>query len=79
MENSLQPQLIKAVEDGDNSSVCSILDQGISPNIRKKHKETTLLMIASYFGHLDIVKTLSDRGADINATDKDGVTALMCA
>ena len=36
-------------------------------------------MTASLKGHTEIVKALLDKGADVNAKSKDGVTALMWA
>ncbi len=38
---------------------------------------TEPLMRASFYGHVDIVRQLLDKGADVNAKDKDGYTALM--
>jgi len=38
----------------------------------------TALMLASWEnGHKEVVKLLIKRGADVNAKDKDGETALM--
>ena len=36
-------------------------------------------MLAVSHGRLDIVKLLLECGADLNAQDDDGSTALMCA
>ncbi len=36
----------------------------------------TPLMVASYEGHLDIARLLIERGADMEAKDYDGKTAL---
>ena len=36
-------------------------------------------MAASHEGHIDIVKLLLDKGADVNAKSKDGDTALKAA
>ena len=39
----------------------------------------TALMLAAHDGHLNVVKFLIDRGADVNAKDKRGYTALGIA
>lgn len=41
--------------------------------------DVTALMIASQKGHLQIVQALLDKGADVNAKTKTGVTALSLA
>lgn len=38
---------------------------------------TTPLMIASLYGHLDVVKCLVENGAQVNRMDQDGKTALF--
>lgn len=39
----------------------------------------TPMMIAAYFGHMDIVEFLLNKGADVNAADDEGWTALILA
>jgi ankyrin repeat protein len=39
----------------------------------------TPLMMAAYEGHIGRLRTLLERGADVNARDDDGDTALMFA
>jgi ankyrin repeat protein len=36
-------------------------------------------MVAAFWGHQDVVRTLLDAGADVNATDENGDTALTYA
>ncbi len=36
-------------------------------------------MITSEWGHLDIMKYLTEKGTDVNAKNRDGDTALMVA
>jgi len=40
---------------------------------------TTPLILASHFGHLEIVRALLNKGANVNASTDDGKTALMWA
>jgi hypothetical protein len=37
------------------------------------------IMMASYWGHGDIIKVLVEAGGDVNAQTRDGITALMLA
>ena len=49
----------KLIEAGDNIDICN--ENGV-----------TALMKASHYGHIEIVKLLIDKGADVNYTDVDG-------
>lgn len=68
--------MVDAVKNGDTAKVQSLLDKGVSPNI-KTDDGKTVLMLATYLGHSDIAKLLIDKGADVNAKDSNGKTALM--
>ena len=70
--------MVDAVKNGDTAKVQSLLDKGVSPNL-KADDGKSVLMLAAYLGHTDIAKLLLDKGADVNAKDKDGKTALMYA
>ena len=48
-------------------------------NFQSKYCGNTALMLASYAGHLDIVKLLVKMGADVNARRYTGETALIMA
>ena len=53
----------------------ALLDAGARVDEHCEHG-TTALHLAASWGHLDVVRFLVDRGADIRARDDDGATAL---
>ena len=65
-------------ENGDYENLSSIIHK--IPNINLPNvKNWTAIIIATYNGHLNIVKSLTKFGADINSTNKNGTTLLMYA
>jgi outer membrane protein OmpA-like peptidoglycan-associated protein len=70
--------MVNAVTAGDTAKVQSLLDKGVSPNL-KTDDGKSILMLAAYLGKTDIAKLLIEKGADVNAKDNDGKTALMYA
>ena len=70
--------MVNAVKNGDTAKVQSLLDKGVSPNLKTEDGKT-ILMLAAYLGHTDIAQLLIEKGADVNARDNDGKTALMYA
>lgn len=63
---------------GDLAKVKQLIEQqGV--NVNAKYAGGTALMLASTEGHLEIVKYLISKGADINAKSDKGWTALMAA
>lgn len=54
-----------------------LLDYGADPNLSNNTVGTTPIMIAAYKGQPENVQLLIDAGADVNATEQDGSTALM--
>ena len=62
--------------EGDTETVKSLIEQGVDPNTSIVHGLTPL-MIASRYGHIDVVDTLLLQGVDINKVDDIlGYTAL---
>ncbi|EGO63973.1 ankyrin repeat domain-containing protein [Acetonema longum] len=55
------------------------LAAGFSVDDRRTGDEYTPLMVAAQYGNGTIAEILLQRGADVNARDKDGQTALMKA
>jgi ankyrin repeat protein len=60
---------VEAVQKGDTPMVQSLLDKGVSSNL-KTGDGKTILMLSAYLGHTDIAKLLIDKGADVNARDE---------
>jgi ankyrin repeat protein len=75
---SKEGELTKAVKKGNNVTVESLLNQGVSPNIRVSHGQT-LLMVAAAKNYLAVAKLLLENGADKEAVDHNGKTALLIA
>ncbi len=88
IQRNLRPEfnedLVNAVIKGDVKSVRSLLAAGADVNTRSRtharaNQQRTVLMLACYYKHVDIVKILLDAGADIAAIDIYEKTALMIA
>ena len=63
----------RAIYDGDLEGVKALLASGLSPNtpIDRPNFTTTPVVLASERGERDIVRTLVDAGADVNAKHHD--------
>ena len=72
------PELIKAIMRGDASAVSSLLDSGVRPTAAGGG-DMPPIMAAALFANAEILEQLLKRGADPNAADPDGATALMWA
>ena len=63
-----EDELLRAVRQGDVAAVKALLDQGIPVDTKFRYDRTPLSFAADR-GHLEIVKLLLERGADVNAKD----------
>ena len=78
-------ELYRACEAGDLAVVIERLEAG--ENVNEVYNTgndflddgNTHLMAAAMWGHIDVVKTLVDWGADLEAREMHGCTALMLA
>ena len=61
-------ELFDAARSGDRARVARILDAGIDVNAKARYNAIAL-MFAADKGHLEVVRLLLDRGAEINAED----------
>ncbi|MXX88005.1 MAG: ankyrin repeat domain-containing protein [Boseongicola sp. SB0677_bin_26] len=57
----------------------ALMDDGLPVNIRTKRKLATPLAVAGYFCALETGLLFLARGAEVNAVNKDGFTALIAA
>lgn len=64
--------------EGSTEKLMLLLDQGIPADLTDP-KGDTLMILAAYNGHNDIVAALLERGADINRLNDKGQGALTCA
>jgi len=69
-----------AAVDGDTAFLTEHLDKGeLDARTETPILRTSLLSLAAAHGHMDTVKALVDRGADVNAADATGWTPLHAA
>jgi ankyrin repeat protein len=78
-KQELNDQFWEAVRKGDSASVTALLDKGADVNAKFRYG-TTALFKAAERGHLEIVKILLARGADVSVKDTFyGATAMSWA
>ena len=70
-------QLVNASKIGDYEKLVELLDQGVDANFRTSKYDTPCLQWASIFGHDSCVSLLLERGANIDALDYHGCSALI--
>lgn len=80
-EEHLCQELNNACRNGNRSYVGKLLASGADPNKvyhpRLWDAGNTHLMTAVIWGHIEIIEDLINRGSDLDATNRDGYTALM--
>ena len=64
--------------DGDIDALTELLDAGVPANLTNS-KGDTLLILAAYHQHADLVRLLLARGADHARVNDNGQTALAAA
>jgi hypothetical protein len=67
-----------AVERGDLSTVTRWLDEGLDPEYEAAHIGTGL-MVAAWYGHIELMALFVDRGADPRRANRNGEQALQLA
>ena len=71
--------LAHAIDEDDEVIIETLLKKGANPNLRDSETEDTLLMSAAMYSTPEVVQALIEGGADVNARNKSGQTALMLA
>jgi hypothetical protein len=72
-------QLQEAARKGDAATVRKLLDEGIDVNTKFRYGATALFYACDH-GHVDVVKVLLEKGADLTVKDSYyGFTPLMLA
>jgi uncharacterized protein len=71
----LQLLALDHARHGETASLAAMLDHGLPVNLADA-KGQTLLMLASYNGHLDTTRLLLVRGADVDRRNDRGQTPL---
>ena len=68
-----------AINEDDVVIIETLLKKGANPNLRDSETGETLLMFAARYSTPEVVLALIEGGADVNATNKSGQTALTLA
>lgn len=82
MTFDLQERLLTAIEDHDETLVARLLDSGADPDLGTKDAPSWRPLLASAEelsegGKIGIVRNLIKKGADVNASDDAGNSALL--
>jgi hypothetical protein len=72
-------QLQEAARKGDAATVRKLIDEGVDVNTKYRYNATALFYACDH-GHVEVVKALLEKGADLTAKDSFyGFTPLMLA
>jgi uncharacterized protein len=71
-------EVFELARSGDTETLAPLLGKGLPPNLRN-HKGDSLLMLASYHGHRELVSVLLEHRADPELRNSSGQTPLAGA
>lgn len=71
--------LVHAIHEHDVVIIETLLKKGANPNLADSETGETLLMFAAKYSTPEVVQALIEGGADVNARNKSGQTALTLA
>src|SRR5688500_11310646 len=77
-QDIISAEFSSVLRSGEVRKLQSALEKGASPRARDAAGNTPLMLAAAY-GDSASLRLLLDRGADVNAANKEGATALMRA
>jgi hypothetical protein len=75
---ALAQEVFDLARRGDAAMLAAVIDKGVPPNLLND-KGDSLVMLASYHGHVDAVRTLLEHGADPNLRNDNGQTPIAGA
>lgn len=76
-DNELKVHFLNAASDGLVREMVCLLNKGVNINSAYLQGGYTALMMAAMNDHVEVVRELVKRGADVNLRDKEGKTALQ--
>ena len=74
-----QKQLWEATKANDSAKVSILVREGVDLNFGDEKENRTPLMIAAANGNLELMKLFLEKGAEVDAVDKNGTTAIYYA
>jgi ankyrin repeat protein len=72
-------ELYTAIRGGDFAKISALVRDSTVANVKERRGGATPLMNAAAYGSLETMRLLLDRGADVDARNTGGATALMWA
>jgi len=78
MDNQLDTQLRHSIEIDDFDSGLAAIEGGCNPNIANR-SGNTLMARAAFCGNVEVARKLRSIGADLNSTDRLGLSPLHLA
>ncbi|GMT12433.1 hypothetical protein PFISCL1PPCAC_3730, partial [Pristionchus fissidentatus] len=80
VRNAFVQEVLKAITLANNGRLCQLISSGIPvDSVDSASSKNTLLNWAADFSTVDIVRTLCDSGASVNAANTKGETPLLTA
>ena len=78
-EKAVWDRLLLACRENQDAEVANLLKTPLNPDGRCAHRDSPPIWHAAQQGHLEVVRLLLEAGADMNAANTDGTTALFVA
>jgi predicted LPLAT superfamily acyltransferase len=72
-------QFFERIQDGDTEAVRSMIAAGTGPNVPNPDDATGATALQAALGNIEIMQALIAAGANLNAVNRDGNSALMLA